>query len=153
MAEKAKVRVGPAGWSYRDWIGIVYPRRKSPRFQQATFLAGYFDTIEINVTFHRPVPARTATEWVEGVAQNPEFRYTAKLWHQFTHRGLEGNTSTIYAILDNHPEAKALVNAFQIIHALTGKKLDIPEKMIERFPELEPIATSRRPGAGFLFFD
>jgi hypothetical protein len=20
-----KIRVGPAGWSYKDWIGIVYP--------------------------------------------------------------------------------------------------------------------------------
>lgn len=27
MAEKlatAKIRIGPAGWSYKDWIGIVY---------------------------------------------------------------------------------------------------------------------------------
>lgn len=27
MAEKSstpKIRVGPAGWSYKDWIGIVY---------------------------------------------------------------------------------------------------------------------------------
>jgi len=28
MAERPstpKIRVGPAGWSYKDWIGIVYP--------------------------------------------------------------------------------------------------------------------------------
>ena len=58
-------------------------------------------------------------------------------------RILEGNASAIYTILNNHPEAKALVNAFQIIHGLTGKKLDIPEDMIERYPVLEKIASSR----------
>ena len=52
-------------------------------------------------------------------------------------RKLEGNASAIYTILNNHPDAKALVNAFQIIHGLTGKKLDIPEDMIERYRVLE----------------
>lgn len=65
-------------------------------------------------------------------------------------RILEGNASAIYTILNNHPDAKALVDAFQIIHGLTGKKLDIPEDMVERYPILEMIASSR-PKAGFLF--
>jgi len=43
-------------------------------------------------------------------------------------RKLEGNTSAIYTILNNHPEAKALVNAFQIIYALTGRKFEIPNR-------------------------
>jgi hypothetical protein len=45
------IRVGPAGWAYKDWHGIVYPRPKPPGFHEAAFLADYFDTIEINVTF------------------------------------------------------------------------------------------------------
>jgi uncharacterized protein YecE (DUF72 family) len=294
MAEKPstpKIRVGPAGWSYKDWIGIVYPRRKPPHFHEATFLANYFDTIELNVTFYRPVPAHTAAEWVGRVSHNPYFLFTAKLWQEFTHardlsannektfrpametlcdagklgallaqfpwsfkntketiayldkligrfrdfplvievrhsswdrpefyswlaernvgfcnidqpiigrslkpgqratspvgyvrlhgrnynewfreradgelseqrynylysdeelepwmeriRKLEGNASAIYTILNNHPDAKALVNAFQIVHGLNGKKLDIPEGMIERYPVLERIASSR----------
>jgi len=53
-------------------------------------------------------------------------------------------------ILNNHPHAKALVNAFQLIHGLTGKKQEIPQDMIERYPVLEQIASSR-PSAGFLF--
>jgi hypothetical protein len=39
MAEKlatAKIRIGPARWSYEDWIGIVYPKRKPPHFQEAS---------------------------------------------------------------------------------------------------------------------
>ena len=40
------VRTGPAGWSYRDWEGIVYPRPRPPGFDPLASLAGYFDTIE-----------------------------------------------------------------------------------------------------------
>jgi uncharacterized protein YecE (DUF72 family) len=87
MAEAAQVRVGPAGWSYEDWSGIVYPRRRPHDFHEATYLAEYFDTIELNVTFYRPVPAAMARGWVERVAANPRFLFTAKLWQQFTHEG------------------------------------------------------------------
>src|ERR1700733_7361759 len=79
------IRVGPAGWSYKDWIGIVYPKRKPAGFHEATYLAHYFDTIELNVTFYRPVPAHTAKEWIERVAHNVRFMFTAKLWQEFTH--------------------------------------------------------------------
>lgn len=57
-------------------------------------------------------------------------------------RILEGNALAIYRILNNHPEAKALVNAFQIIYALTGKKCEIPEPLVERYPELQSISSS-----------
>src|SRR6202035_2446913 len=63
-------------------------------------------------------------------------------WMERT-RKLERNASAIYTILNNHPDAKALMNAFQIVHGLNGKKLDIPEGMIERYPVLERIASSR----------
>jgi uncharacterized protein YecE (DUF72 family) len=87
MAKEPSVRVGPAGWSYEDWSGIVYPSRRQREFHEATYLAAYFDTIELNVTFYRPVPAQTARQWVERVAANPRFLFTAKLWQQFTHEG------------------------------------------------------------------
>ena len=45
----AKIFVGPAGWSYPDWDGIVYPAHHSRDFDPAAFLAySYFDVIEIN---------------------------------------------------------------------------------------------------------
>ncbi len=50
------IRVGPAGWSYEDWKGVVYPKRRPKGFHEANYLADYFDTIELNVTFYRPVP-------------------------------------------------------------------------------------------------
>ena len=79
------IRVGPAGWSYPDSPGHVYPAGVPARFDALAFLAGFFDTIEINSTFYRPQPARAYTSWVRRVAHNPPFRFTVKLWQRFTH--------------------------------------------------------------------
>jgi hypothetical protein len=40
------LKIGPAGWSYKDWAGYVYPQPRPKDFHPATFLAEYFDTIE-----------------------------------------------------------------------------------------------------------
>jgi len=79
------VRVGPAGWSYTDWTGYVYPFRKPKGFHEAAYLAQFFDTIEINTSFYAPVRPEHARMWIERVAANPRFVFTAKLWQRFTH--------------------------------------------------------------------
>src|SRR5205809_324050 len=48
------VRVGPAGWSYPDWVGYVYPSRRAKGFHEAAYLAQFFDTIEVNTSFYQP---------------------------------------------------------------------------------------------------
>jgi uncharacterized protein YecE (DUF72 family) len=80
-----QLRVGPAGWSYPDWAGYVYPSRRPKGFHEATFLAQCFDTIEINTSFHQPIRADHAVTWIERVQANPSFVFTAKLWQRFTH--------------------------------------------------------------------
>jgi uncharacterized protein YecE (DUF72 family) len=79
------IRVGPAGWSYADWAGIVYPRSRPHGFHEAEFLARFFDTIEINTSFYQPPRPEAARTWAARVAHNPRFKYTAKLWRRFTH--------------------------------------------------------------------
>jgi uncharacterized protein YecE (DUF72 family) len=81
----SEVRVGPAGWSYTDWAGYVYPTRRQKGFHEATYLAQFFDTIEINTSFYGPMRADHAKLWVERVSANPRFLFTAKLWQKFTH--------------------------------------------------------------------
>lgn len=82
---RGEIRIGPAGWSYDDWVGIVYPTRKVRGFHEAAYLAQFFDTIEINTTFYHPPEARMARAWARRVAENPSFKFTAKLWQRFTH--------------------------------------------------------------------
>ncbi|WP_449244697.1 DUF72 domain-containing protein [Desulfobacca acetoxidans] len=78
------IRIGPAGWDYQDWQGVVYP----PRVQgtdRLAFLIRLFPVIEINVTFYRPISATLARRWAETVSERPDFRFTAKLFRGFTH--------------------------------------------------------------------
>jgi uncharacterized protein YecE (DUF72 family) len=79
------IRVGPAGWSYADWDGIVYPRPRPRGFHEAEYLAQFFDTIEINTSFYQPLRAAMSKSWVTRVEHNPDFKFTAKLWRRFTH--------------------------------------------------------------------
>ena len=79
------VRVGPAGCSYSVWTGFVYPSPRPKGFHEATYLARYFDTIEINTSFYQPLTADLAAQWIERVSENPRFVFTAKLWRKITH--------------------------------------------------------------------
>jgi uncharacterized protein YecE (DUF72 family) len=79
------IRVGPAGWSYRDWAGIVYPQRRPKGFHEAGYLANYFDVLEINASFYGQIRPATAAEWLQRTAHNPRFEFTAKLHQSFTH--------------------------------------------------------------------
>jgi uncharacterized protein YecE (DUF72 family) len=81
----SNLRVGPAGWSYDDWEGIVYPARKPKGFDALAYLADYFDVIEINSTFYRAPAAKAAASWVRRTAGNRRFKFTLKLQQKFTH--------------------------------------------------------------------
>lgn len=78
------LRIGPAGWDYKDWANVVYP----PGLKGAdrlTYLAGLFGVVEINVTFYRPLDPRLCHNWLAAVRDAPDFQFTAKLWSVFTH--------------------------------------------------------------------
>ena len=36
------IRIGTAGWKYKDWDGIVYPKPKPRGFNELEYLAQYF---------------------------------------------------------------------------------------------------------------
>jgi uncharacterized protein YecE (DUF72 family) len=63
----------------------VYPRPRPRGFQEAEYLAQFFDTIEINTSFYQPLRADMAKSWVNRVERNPNFKFTGKLWRRFTH--------------------------------------------------------------------
>jgi uncharacterized protein YecE (DUF72 family) len=85
-----QVRIGTAGWSYKDWEGVFYPpgmqRRKVHPLE---YYARYFDTAEINTSFYGPLRPELAKLWCKKVAAvNPAFLFTAKLYRAFTHSPL-----------------------------------------------------------------
>lgn len=79
------IRIGPAGWTYKDWEGVVYPKPRPSGFDPLEMMASLFDTVEINTSFYAPMSARNAQAWLARTAFNRDFRFTAKLWRRFTH--------------------------------------------------------------------
>ena len=79
------VLVGVAGWSYADWNGTVYPRRKGKDFHPLAYLARYLDLVEINSSFYALPRPDYASNWARLVEPFPAFRFTAKLHGAFTH--------------------------------------------------------------------
>jgi uncharacterized protein YecE (DUF72 family) len=82
---RVSMRFGPAGWMYKDWEGIVYPKPKPSGFDQLRYISEFFDTVEVNSSYYGPPTPRTSANWVSRVDENGDFRFTAKLWKRFTH--------------------------------------------------------------------
>lgn len=93
------VRIGPAGWSYTDWEGTVYPPHKS-KFDHLAYLSSFFDTIEINSPFYRIPPPAHARSWVRRVSSNPGFKFTTKIFRGFTHDAAELAPGDVKAFRD-----------------------------------------------------
>ena len=90
MLPAGQIRVGTAGWSYKDWDGILYPPEVTrKKIHPVEYLARFFDVIEINTSFYghiRPEIGRLWCRKAKGV--NPNFVFTAKLHRSFTHSPL-----------------------------------------------------------------
>ncbi len=85
----SNLRIGTSGWHYPDgkgtWNGIFYPPvGKRPRgFDELSFYAEHFDTVEVNSTFYGQPRASVTQAWA---ARTPEgFEFSIKLYQKFTH--------------------------------------------------------------------
>ncbi len=136
-----KIHIGPAGWSYKDWEGVVYPQKPGSKFDPLAYLAQFFDTIEINSSFYRPPLAATSKSWAKRVAQNPHFLFTAKLHQVFTHeRGKATGEDEIAFREGMDPLADAeklgaLLLQFPWSFKNTPEEASYLEKLIERFKD------------------
>jgi uncharacterized protein YecE (DUF72 family) len=82
MTEQPQLYFGPAGWSYPDWKGRVYP--KGMKIHPLNFLEQYFSMVEINTTFYH-LPDRKVTENWCLIPRSKDFLFTVKLGQRFTH--------------------------------------------------------------------
>jgi uncharacterized protein YecE (DUF72 family) len=108
LGKSIRTRIGPAGWSYKDWERVVYPQKPGRNFDPLEYLATFFDTIEINSSFYRPPTPSAAKEWAKRVNGNPRFSFTAKLHRIFTHERGKATESDEKAFRDGvDPLARA----------------------------------------------
>ena len=77
-----KIKIGCAGWDYKDWIGPFYPKT----LEKSSFLehyTKYFNLVEINSTFYNLPSEETFENWSKKVPDS--FRFVIKAWQNITH--------------------------------------------------------------------
>ena len=123
MAPNIQVRVGTAGWSYKDWEGVFYPPGMSRRKQHPLELvARCFDVVEINTSFYGHIKPELAKLWARIVSDaNPNFLFTAKLHRSFTHSPLAAMEPTSAVSIHPNDEDERLARQGLDALAATGK--------------------------------
>lgn len=146
------IKVGVAGFSYKDWEGIVYPSSLKS-VQKLEYLAQYLDLVEINSSFYGPIKPGAGREWCKAVSSaNPTFLFTAKLYRAFTHspvaviqptsaetiRFTDKDVSDTKAGFDSVAEQGklgAVLAQFPISFKLTDENRTYVEKLMTHFRE------------------
>src|SRR5579864_2404699 len=120
MVDTSRIRIGVAGWSYKDWEGIFYPPEVTrKKIHALEYLAHFFDVVEINTSFYGHIKPELAKLWIRKVAANPNFVFTAKLHRSFTHSPLAVMEPTSAASIKPTDEDEA--KAREGLDALAGE--------------------------------
>lgn len=87
-SSSSTVAIGTSGWHYPGgrgaWTGVVYPASaRGRRFDELAWYAERFRTVEVNVSFYRPLTPAMTRGWVRRTP--PGFEFAVKLHQQFTH--------------------------------------------------------------------
>lgn len=93
------IKIGTAGWEYKDWNGPFYPRRLN-REEHLSYYSSIFDLNEINSTFYNLPTIETIRNWHERVPDN--FQFLVKVWREITHKIHEGELESKVSTFFNH---------------------------------------------------
>ena len=149
----SKILVGTAGWSYKDWEGVVYPLGLKRREHPVEYMARFVDTIEINTSFYGPLKPEVAKLWCRKAAEvNKQFQFTAKLYKAFTHSPIAVVQPTSSATIKSNDEDErltkegldvlrsegklgALLAQFPVSFKNTNENRDWADVVIQKFRE------------------
>jgi uncharacterized protein YecE (DUF72 family) len=95
-----KIFVGTSGYGYKEWKGIFYPEKISPK-EMLGFYASRLSAVEINNTFYRMPTEGVLTSWAEQVPD--DFIFAIKAPQVITHlkrlRDVGGETEYLFKTL------------------------------------------------------
>ena len=83
------LRIGTSGWNYPSgrgtWNGVFYPpsRGRAKGFDELSFYAEHFNTVEVNSTFYGQPRAAVSRAWADRTPSG--FEFSVKLYQKFTH--------------------------------------------------------------------
>ena len=85
----ADLRIGTSGWNYPSgrgtWNGVFYPpsRGRAKRFDELSYYAEHFNTVEVNSTFYGQPRPEVCRAWAQRTPS--DFQFAVKLYQKFTH--------------------------------------------------------------------
>jgi uncharacterized protein YecE (DUF72 family) len=85
----SNLRIGTSGWNYPTgrgtWNGVFYPlpRARRKHFDELSFYAEHFDTVEVNSTFYGQPRQEVSRQWAKRTPDG--FEFSVKLYQKFTH--------------------------------------------------------------------
>jgi uncharacterized protein YecE (DUF72 family) len=139
----AEVRVGTSGWSYKEWVGPLYPAGTTPA-RMLTAYAQLLSTVEAHNTFRRRPRAPTLEAWAHAV--QPTFRFALKAHVAITHQreldGVEGRVESFFDSLSPLGERVGPV-LFQLPHLQPD--LDRLDRLLAALPPTPPAAFELGP--------
>jgi uncharacterized protein YecE (DUF72 family) len=88
-----KLRIGCSGWSYKDWLGIFYPKGLAAK-DYLGYYSKVFNSVEIDSSFYRIPNPFMITQWRNNTPDG--FLFSPKLPKKITHeKKLKDSESTL----------------------------------------------------------
>jgi uncharacterized protein YecE (DUF72 family) len=143
--------IGTAGWSYPSppgaWTGIVYPARqgrtwRGARFDELSWYAEHFDTVEVNSSFYRVPTRETTAAWAARTP--PAFEFSVKLFQKLTHPAM------FLDRLTRAPGVRAVDDAprFEGSHDVARAAAQVSQQDVDAFKlAIDPLANAGKLGA------
>jgi uncharacterized protein YecE (DUF72 family) len=135
------LRIGTSGWSYPSgegtWNGIFYPKGRSRKtFDELSYYAEHFDTVEVNSSFYRTPTPEMARSWVKRTPKH--FEFSLKLYQKFTHPKMFKEAQLKRAKIDDPRAGGAMLD---LLAEVTQEDIDEVKR------SLDPIASAGKLGA------
>ncbi|MFW9872893.1 MAG: DUF72 domain-containing protein [Candidatus Thorarchaeota archaeon] len=132
----AKIKIGTAGWDYKDWIGPFYPKQLEKR-HHLEYFSNYFDIVEINSTFYHLPSVDMIKNWKLHVPTN--FLFIIKVWQKISHNlddpDLDSNIFKFFSTLEHlNEKIKAFLIQFPPWFKYTENHLDKLKLLLNKLP-------------------
>ncbi|HHH42427.1 MAG TPA: DUF72 domain-containing protein [Chloroflexi bacterium] len=140
------ILIGTSGFSYKDWVGPVYPP-DLPRADWLRFYAQEFPTCELNFTFYRIPSPRTLAQIADKVPQG--FLFSVKAFQGITHEREEPEPlirQLVEALVPLQEEGKFACVLVQFPYSFrpTPQSWDYLHRLREGFGDLPVVVEFRR---------
>jgi uncharacterized protein YecE (DUF72 family) len=143
------VLIGTSGFSYKDWVGPVYPE-DLPKQEWLSFYASEFKTCELNFSYYRIPDARTLASMAAKVGEG--FQFAIKAYKGITHEREEAQatlasqmeqfTQALAPLIDADKFACVLVQFPHSFHANPANR-DYLKRVREGFGDLPVVVEFR----------